>query len=414
MAIQPKPHDSWAGMARRLALAACLLALPPAARAGEPEPFLALPYLQLGGAPAADALSLLWHAPDRDGAWSVAVRDAGGERVVPAHLEPGGGARGGAAPGLHGRAAPAGARGGRFTYRVLLRAGRCSRPKPRRARARASPPGWRCWAIWPTAGPAGRDIALALCRQAPDLVVLPGDLVYEDGRISRIPALLLPALQRGRPPPLLRSTLVVGALGNHDVGERGARHPVAADPDSMAYYLYWDQPLNGPRHPAPRPSAPAADFTWGPLLAARRASASPSWAPSPSTPAPSTGPCWIPIPTPAGTTRPCRTGWPGTWRRPGAPPGASWCSTTRLSTSRRQPLPGPVDGPVLAAAGAEPGGPRLHRPRPHLRAHPPIRFTPDPASLAAARPRTQQGQVRGPAGLGPPGSTAAGAPGPGG
>src|SRR4051794_10555837 len=37
-------------------------------------PFLATPYLQLGEHPAADDLTLLWHADDRDADWTVEVR----------------------------------------------------------------------------------------------------------------------------------------------------------------------------------------------------------------------------------------------------------------------------------------------------------------------------------------------------
>ena len=42
--------------------------------------------------------------------------------------------------------------------------------------------------------------------------------------------------------PLLRSTLAVAAPGNHDVASRNFDR----QPDSLAYFLYWDQPLNGP------------------------------------------------------------------------------------------------------------------------------------------------------------------------
>ena len=77
-------------------------------------------------------------------------------------------------------------------------------------------------------GPAGRDIALALQRQRPDLVVLPGDIVYQDGRISEYRRHFFPVYNADRPDlgaPLLRGTLFVAALGNHDVGERGPRLP---------------------------------------------------------------------------------------------------------------------------------------------------------------------------------------------
>jgi hypothetical protein len=42
--------------------------------------------------------------------------------------------------------------------------------------------------------------------------------------------------------PLLRSTLFVAAPGNHDIGSRD----LEKYPDGLAYFLYWDQPRNGP------------------------------------------------------------------------------------------------------------------------------------------------------------------------
>src|SRR5206468_198680 len=42
--------------------------------------------------------------------------------------------------------------------------------------------------------------------------------------------------------PLLRSTLVVAAPGNHDIASRD----LEKYPDGLAYFLYWDQPRNGP------------------------------------------------------------------------------------------------------------------------------------------------------------------------
>jgi hypothetical protein len=42
--------------------------------------------------------------------------------------------------------------------------------------------------------------------------------------------------------PLLRSTLFVAAPGNHDIATRD----LDKYPDGLAYFLYWEQPLNGP------------------------------------------------------------------------------------------------------------------------------------------------------------------------
>ena len=49
--------------------------------------------------------------------------------------------------------------------------------------------------------------------------------------------------------PLLRSTLFIAAPGNHDV----AKPNLTLFPDSLAYFMYWSQPLNGPMNQDGRP-----------------------------------------------------------------------------------------------------------------------------------------------------------------
>jgi 3',5'-cyclic AMP phosphodiesterase CpdA len=252
-----------------------LLALAsPVARAQDPAvpPFLVPPYLQLGSAPAPDALSLLWHAADLDADWSVEVQSAAGpalgvirptwvrvavptvapHRVYTAVLRP-------LTPGAA------------FSYRVMLDG------KPvftAQATARKGPGQPQRVAVMgdlAMAGPAPRAVAWQLHRQRPDLLVVPGDIVYQDGRISEYRTHFYPVYNAetdaaGAGAPLLRSTLTVAALGNHDVGERGPLHPFATDPDGLAYYLYWDQPLNGPRLEPGGPNAlplnPGPTWTW--------------------------------------------------------------------------------------------------------------------------------------------------------
>ncbi len=263
----------------RFWMAAALGAGHPAAGTA-PSPFLVKPYLQLGStAPAPDTLALLWHGPDQDGAWSVQVRRrAGGPwdpprvpawtRVAVPGVEPHRVYR-----ALLGPLAP----GARFTYRVDLD-GRPVFQSPARARMGPDQP-MRVAVLADLAdGHApSRAMAWQVWRQRPDLAVLPGDLVYQDGRISEYRAFFYPVYNADRPgpdlgAPLLRETLTVGALGNHDVGERGPRRPFAVDPDALAYYLYWDQPLNGPllnpRGPNAPPLHPGPDWTWEAFLRA--------------------------------------------------------------------------------------------------------------------------------------------------
>ena len=41
--------------------------------------------------------------------------------------------------------------------------------------------------------------------------------------------------------PLLRSVLFIAAPGNHDIADRD----LDKNPDGLAYFYYWTQPLNG-------------------------------------------------------------------------------------------------------------------------------------------------------------------------
>ena len=57
--------------------------------------------------------------------------------------------------------------------------------------------------------------------------------------------------------PLIRSTLFVAAPGNHDV----LRANLTQNPDALAYFLYWSQPLNGPLNSIDDPSTPSFQAT---------------------------------------------------------------------------------------------------------------------------------------------------------
>ena len=76
--------------------------------------------------------------------------------------------------------------------------------------------------------------------------MIPGDIVYEYGLISEYREKFWPVYNADEPSesgaPLLRSTLFVAAPGNHDTDTRD----LDKYPDALAYYLFWDQPLNGP------------------------------------------------------------------------------------------------------------------------------------------------------------------------
>ncbi len=95
--------------------------------------------------------------------------------------------------------------------------------------------------------PQQAKISYQTYLKRPDFLVLTGDIVYNSGRISEYQKNFFPfytgktaSPETGS--PLISSTLTVGVPGNHDILDR----ELARNPDLLAYYYYWTQPLNGP------------------------------------------------------------------------------------------------------------------------------------------------------------------------
>lgn len=97
--------------------------------------------------------------------------------------------------------------------------------------------------------------AAKLLQSAPNLVLFPGDLVYDRGRFSEYQKHFFPVFN-AQPGATTGAALLcqvpsVAAAGNHDLGT--PRQPEELDwkkfPDAFAYYLFWSQPLSGPTLP---------------------------------------------------------------------------------------------------------------------------------------------------------------------
>ena len=223
---------------------------PKARRSG---PFLATPYLQLGEDPKADALTLLWHAEDRDAPWTVEVRSplgapwrpGGKPDARPVKLD-------GVEPHRIYRAVLAGlAAGEAFRYRVLLggkpefEATARARPAPGRAH--------RFVAFGDCAAntPGQKRVAYQAYLADPDFALITGDIVYFQGRVGEYRGKYFPIYAAARPSPdlgapLLGSVPFVAVPGNHDL----MINDFGKNADLMAYFYFWSQPLNGPVVPA--------------------------------------------------------------------------------------------------------------------------------------------------------------------
>jgi acid phosphatase type 7 len=108
---------------------------------------------------------------------------------------------------------------------------------------------------------AGSKDQKPLARRAfvsqPDFVMIPGDIVYDRGLIVDYRKKFWPVYNADGPGeagvPLIRSVPFMAAPGNHDLATRD----LDKYPDSLAYYLFWDQPLNGPIGAEGGPLVPA-------------------------------------------------------------------------------------------------------------------------------------------------------------
>jgi len=216
--------------------------------------FVAKPYLNIGRYPSSSSLELLWQAPEGAADWGVEVKGGAG---------PGGGASAkwakmevpqwvSVAPDslsprrvYHARLTDL-VPGSVFTYRVL-RAGKPVFMAEGHA-PKAEGQAYR-FVVNGDIGAATTDAKL-LAKQSflshPDLVVIPGDIIYENGRVSEYDEKFWPVYNADAVSddgaPLMRSIPYIGVPGNHDVDNRN----LDQYPDGLAYFFFWRQPLNGP------------------------------------------------------------------------------------------------------------------------------------------------------------------------
>jgi len=97
-----------------------------------------------------------------------------------------------------------------------------------------------------TGSPQQKKVAYQVSQTNPDFVLIPGDLVYNNGLISEYRQSFFPAYspEKASPTtgaPLLRSVPFLGGLGQHDTGQTLDKFA-----DGFAHYMYWSFPLNGP------------------------------------------------------------------------------------------------------------------------------------------------------------------------
>ncbi len=211
--------------------------------------FIAKPYLQIGHHPSPGALQLLWHADDSGGNWSVEFQSHSGSTWKKAELPaPGRVAVVGIDPHRVYRAALTNLEpGSTFRYRVQKDAQVVFSAEARAPKGPEQPYRFVAFGDCGAGTKDQKPLAHRALLANPDFVIIPGDIVYEYGLIGDYRKKFWPVYNADEPSaegvPLLRSIPFIAAPGNHDTETRDLdRHP-----DALAYYLYWNQPLNGPQ-----------------------------------------------------------------------------------------------------------------------------------------------------------------------
>jgi len=252
----PETIESQSELSRRdvLRAGAGVLALAPLSQADGEKPedlFVVKPYLQLGDAPRllkAEQMVVSWQTGNDEGKWVVEFRtgrkgkwiEAGDPKIASVAVS-------GIAPHSVFRATLTGlAPGGEFEYRVRRNGNTvfASTGRARKSRSQSV----RCVVMGDcgTGSPQQKRVAFQAARIDPDFVLIPGDLVYSNGRISEYRSSFWPVYSPDTASPesgapLLRSVPFLGGLGQHDTGATLDEYA-----DGFAFYMYWSFPLNGP------------------------------------------------------------------------------------------------------------------------------------------------------------------------
>lgn len=232
-------------------------------------PFLAKPYLQLGAAPKPDRLDLVWLAPDRDARWTVEVQ-AQAKGPWSAMGNPS--FKLAALPELPRhriyRATLHGLKPGAvFRYRVALDEKSIFQSEGRGPKHALQPQRIILFGDGAAGSPQQKAIAFRMAQQSPDAVIVLGDIAYDRGRASEYLSRYFPIYnaEAAGPTlgaPLLRSVITVACLGNHDVMPLNARGDRPSD--GLAYYLYWNLPMNGPALKVAGPNTPVIQPRFSP------------------------------------------------------------------------------------------------------------------------------------------------------
>ena len=209
---------------------------------------LVQPYLQLGKKPSPQSLQLLWHAQGSNDVWfteyknsdesewkrseALTIKTVAVGTIVPFNV--------------YSTSFTSLKPGTMFQYRVSKNGKIVFSSE---AKSLKSPEQSYRVAISGDMGAGSntaKRIAFEINKAKPDMVAIAGDIVYNRGLLSEYGTKFWPVYNKDDADtlgaPLMRSIPFVAAVGNHDALGRDLN----AYPEALAYYYFWDQPMNGP------------------------------------------------------------------------------------------------------------------------------------------------------------------------
>jgi acid phosphatase type 7 len=210
--------------------------------------FIVKPYLQLGKKSSPQSLQLLWHAPATNDMWLAEYKNAGetdwrkgvgqSEKTV---------AVGSIAPfKVYSTNLGSLKPGSIFQYRVLKNGNIVFSSDGKSLKADGQSYRIAISGDMGSGNNTSKKIAFEIYKAKPDMVAIAGDIVYNQGLVSEYKTKFWPVYNKDVADtlgaPLMRSIPFVAAVGNHDADTRDLNR----FPDALAYYHFWDQPLNGP------------------------------------------------------------------------------------------------------------------------------------------------------------------------
>jgi predicted phosphodiesterase len=210
------------------------------------DAFVVTPYLQIGSSPTAQSLELLWQTNNTVATWSVELQANGQWIKAPVPTATFITIANTTAHVVYRAALTGLVSGSTFTYRVLQNGkvvfiSQAQAPKAANQAQR--------FVVFGDIGAGtkeAKEIANGVYNAKADIILVPGDIVYDNGTIADYKTKFWPIYNALKADsvgvPLMRSIPFVGAVGNHDADSRY----LDKQPDALAYYHYWDQPLNGP------------------------------------------------------------------------------------------------------------------------------------------------------------------------